>query len=166
MNIHHVQRISLPRMAAAVALGALFAVSAFPVSAAEELHTGIAADEVKFSPGPPTLPAGVQIAVLMGNPAEKGTFAIRLKMPAGYKIPPHQHSQDEDVTVMAGGLKLATGETFDGNAAPALPPGSFVHIPFGTPHFAWVDEETVVQINGTGPFDIKYVDPKHDPRIN
>jgi hypothetical protein len=24
--------------------------------------------------------------------------------------------------------------------------------------------ETIVQINGTGPFDVVYVDPKDDPR--
>ena len=32
------------------------------------------------------------------------------------------------------------------------------------PHFAFTTEETVVQINGTGPFDVTYIDPKDDPR--
>lgn len=31
------------------------------------------------------------------------------------------------------------------------------------PHLAWADGETV-QINGAGPFDVIYGDPKDDPR--
>jgi hypothetical protein len=32
------------------------------------------------------------------------------------------------------------------------------------PHYASADGETIVQINGMGPFDVTYVDPKDDPR--
>ena len=39
-----------------------------------------------------------------------------------------------------------------------------VHLPAGMPHYAVVDVETIVQINGVGPFDVTYVDPKDDPR--
>ena len=39
-----------------------------------------------------------------------------------------------------------------------------VHLPAGMPHYAHAAVETVVQINGTGPFDVVYVDPKDDPR--
>jgi hypothetical protein len=45
-------------------------------------------------------------------------------------------------------------------------PGTFIQIPTGEAHFAWTEEETVVQINAMGPFGIEYVDPKDDPRIN
>ena len=45
-----------------------------------------------------------------------------------------------------------------------LAPGSFVHLPAGMPHYAWAEVETIVQINGTGPFDVTYIDPKDDPR--
>jgi hypothetical protein len=31
-------------------------------------------------------------------------------------------------------------------------------------HFAYAEVESVVQINGVGPFDVIYVDPKDDPR--
>jgi hypothetical protein len=30
-------------------------------------------------------------------------------------------------------------------------------------HYAFTDEETVVQINSTGPWGINYVNPKDDP---
>ena len=32
------------------------------------------------------------------------------------------------------------------------------------PHYAIADAETVVQINGVGPFDVTYIDPNDDPR--
>jgi len=33
-----------------------------------------------------------------------------------------------------------------------------------THHFAWNKEETVVQLNGNGPWGITYVNPADDPR--
>ncbi|MCV0393874.1 MAG: cupin domain-containing protein [Rhizobiaceae bacterium] len=157
------RRISLT---GAVALGALLAVSGWTASAQQEHHTVVGADHVKFNPGPPTLPDGAQIAVLLGSPAEEGPFVIRLKFPAGYKIAPHRHPKEEHVTVLSGGFGMATGETFDPSHAPVLPAGSFVRIPVGQAHFAWTEEETVVQLNGIGPFGIEYVNAKDDPRTN
>jgi hypothetical protein len=59
---------------------------------------------------------------------------------------------------------IAAGEKLDAAAFQPLPPASFVHLPAGMPHYARAEVETVVQINGIGPFDVKYVDPKDDPR--
>lgn len=39
-----------------------------------------------------------------------------------------------------------------------------VHLPAGMPHYAWAEVESVVQINGVGPFDVKYLNPNDDPR--
>ena len=65
----------------------------------------------------------------------------------------------------AAGQAAETGRAGGGSAAsPFLPPASFVHLPAGMAHYAWVETETVVQINGVGPFDVTYVDPKDDPR--
>ena len=33
-----------------------------------------------------------------------------------------------------------------------------------TNHFAWTTEETIVQLNGVGPWGITYVNPADDPR--
>jgi quercetin dioxygenase-like cupin family protein len=136
------------------------------VVAGDDHHMMIPADEITFNPGPATLPEGVQIAVLLGSPAEEGPFVIRLKFPAGYEIPPHRHPQEEHVTVLSGGFGMGAGEAHDREAAPLLPPGSFVRIPKGTAHFAWTSEETVVQLNGIGPFGIEYVNAADDPRTN
>jgi hypothetical protein len=154
------------RAAASLALVAFLALSALPAGAAEEHHTVVPGDEVSWGPGPPTLPSGVELAVLFGSPAEEGRFVIRLKFPAGYDVPAHWHSKEEHVTVIAGAFGMGTGEALDRDAAPLLAAGSFVRIPARMPHFAWTDRETVVQINGMGPFDITYVSPKDDPRTN
>jgi quercetin dioxygenase-like cupin family protein len=151
---------------ASVALAAVIGLSALAVQAADEHHTIIPAQDVTWGDGPPTLPAGAQLAVLFGSPAEEGPFAFRLKFPAGYEVPAHWHSKDELVTVIAGQFSVGTGDKLDRNASQSLAPGSFVHLPAGMKHFAWTAEETIVQINGTGPFDVTYVNPDDDPRTN
>ncbi|MFL5104832.1 MAG: cupin domain-containing protein [Xanthobacteraceae bacterium] len=147
----------------ALTLGAAM-FAATPLQAAEQHHTVVPADSVKWGPAPPSLPPGAQAAVLMGSPAKEGPFVIRLKFPAGFVVPPHRHSKDEFVTVMAGKFAVGSGEKLDREALNPLPPASFVHLPAGMPHFAWAEVESVVQINGTGPFDVSYIDPKDDPR--
>jgi quercetin dioxygenase-like cupin family protein len=149
----------------AVTLATVLALTApSPALASEQHHTVVSADKVVWNPGPPTLPSGAQIAVLHGSPAKEGPFVIRLKFPADFQIAPHRHSKEEHVTVISGRFGMATGEKLDRQAAPLLQPGSFVRIPQGAAHFAWTDQETVVQINGVGPFDVIYVNPDDDPR--
>lgn len=149
---------------AALSLGAAAILgTATLVHATEPHHTVVAADAVKWGPAPPSLPPGAQAAALLGSPAKEGPFVLRLKFPAGFTIPPHRHSKDEFVTVMAGGFAVAAGEKLDPEAK-ALTAGSFVHLPAGMPHYATAVGETIVQINGTGPFDVIYLDPKDDPR--
>jgi quercetin dioxygenase-like cupin family protein len=132
--------------------------------AAETHHAVVPADSVTWGPAPPSLPPGAQAAALLGSPGKEGPFVLRLKFPAGFTVPPHRHSKDEFVTVISGKFGVASGEKLDRAAAKPLPAGSFVHLPAGMPHYAWADGETVVQINGVGPFDVNYVDPKDDPR--
>jgi quercetin dioxygenase-like cupin family protein len=149
----------------ALVLGsAAIVVAAAPLHAAEPHHTVVAGDAVKWGPAPPSLPPGAQAAVLLGSPAKEGPFVLRLKFPAGFTVPPHRHSKDEFVTVISGAFAVASGEKLDRAALKPLPPASFVHLPAGMPHYAFAEVETVVQINGVGPFDVSYVDPSDDPR--
>ncbi|HEU0059778.1 MAG TPA: cupin domain-containing protein [Hyphomicrobiaceae bacterium] len=127
-------------------------------------HTVVAGDAVKWGPAPPSLPSGAEAAVLLGNPGKEGPFVLRLKFPDGFTVPPHRHSKDEFVTVISGKFAVGAGEKVDRTTARPLPAASFVHMPAGMAHYAWADGEAVVQINGFGPFDVKYVDPKDDPR--
>jgi quercetin dioxygenase-like cupin family protein len=146
-------------LAAAAAIGALS-----PAQATERHHTVVPGDAVKWGPAPPSLPSGAQAAILLGNPGKEGPFVLRLRFPAGFTVPPHRHSKDEFVTVISGQFAVGAGEKPDRAATKALPPASFVHLPAGMPHYALADGETVVQINGVGPFDVTYVNPADDPR--
>jgi quercetin dioxygenase-like cupin family protein len=127
-------------------------------------HTVVPADAVKWSPAPPSLPPGAQAAALLGSPAKDGPFVFRLKFPDGFVVPPHRRSKDEFVTVISGGFAISSGEKLNRAGVKALPAGSFVHLPAGMPHYAWAEGETVVQINGMGPFDVVYINPADDPR--
>jgi quercetin dioxygenase-like cupin family protein len=156
--------LSLGVRVATLSLGAAVIIGAAPLlHAGEGHHTVVPADAVKWGPAPPSLPPGAQAAALLGAPGKEGPFVLRLKFPAGFTIPPHRHSKDEFVTVLVGGFAVAAGEKLDPEAK-ALPAGSFVHLPAGMPHFATAVGETIVQINGTGPFDVMYLNPADDPR--
>jgi quercetin dioxygenase-like cupin family protein len=154
---------AIPVIALSLGSAAILLTTEHP-QAAEQHHTVVPGDAVEWGPAPPSLPPGAQAAVLLGSPAKEGPFVLRLKLPSGFAVPPHRHSKDELVTVIAGRFGVGHGEKLDLAAAKPLPPGSFVHLPAGMPHYAWAEGETVVQINGTGPFDVKYVNAEDDPR--
>jgi quercetin dioxygenase-like cupin family protein len=118
----------------------------------------------KWGPAPPSLPAGAQVAVLEGDPAKPGAFTMRIKLPDGYRIPPHWHPADEHVTVIAGTFVMGLGEKFDESAGKPLDAGSFAMMPTGTRHFVWTKGATVVQLHGIGPWGITYVNASDDPR--
>jgi hypothetical protein len=119
--------------------------------------------DIKFGDGPPGLPKGAKMAVLLGDPGKEGTFVARAEFPANYRIPPHWHTQDEDLTVISGTFYLAEGDKLETTHAHAIKAGGFHHLPAKTHHYAYTKAATVVQINGKGPFDITYIDPKDDP---
>ena len=124
--------------------------------------TMINAAEIKWGPAPPDVPAGGQMAVLHGDPSKKAPFTARLKMPAGYKIPPHWHSNDEQLTIISGAFVLHMGDTMDAPAH-SLAAGGFHFLPGKMHHAAETKVETVVQIDGIGPFDIHYLNPADNP---
>jgi quercetin dioxygenase-like cupin family protein len=151
------------RFCTTIATAALALGLALPAVAADE-HVMVTPDAIAWQAAPAALPSGAEAAVLFGNPAEEGLFALRVKMPEGYAIPPHTHPAIEAVTVISGTLRFGMGETAD--RAKAEPPtaGTFFAMPPGTPHFVFADEETVIQISTNGPWGLTYVDPKDDPR--
>lgn len=127
-------------------------------------HKMIPTQDIKWGPGPASLPPGVQTAVLYGDPGKEGMFAFRIKMPKGYSIPPHTHPKPEVVTVISGTMRLGMGNTADQSKAQPLPAGSFFALEPGAAHFGFADEDTIVQLNSTGPWGVTYVNPKDDPR--
>ena len=111
-----------------------------------------------------TLPPGAQIAVLEGDPSKEGFFTMRIRMPDGYRVPPHWQPKQERVTVLSGILNLGSGDTFDTKKAKALEPGTYSSMPPKMTHFAWMTGETVLQLSTLGPWSITYVNPDDDPR--
>jgi hypothetical protein len=64
----------------------LFSISA--QTAFSEKHT-FTSDAIPYGPPPAFIAPGAQLAALEGNPgAVDADYTMRLKMPAGYRIPP------------------------------------------------------------------------------
>ena len=126
-------------------------------------HVILTPGDMKWGPAPPVLPAGAQVAVLDGDPFKPGFFTLRLKFPDGYKIPAHTHPTDENIVVVSGTFKAGMGDAFSESGLHEFPAGSFLKMPKQMRHFASARGEVVVQIYGTGPFVVNYVDPNDDP---
>jgi uncharacterized protein (TIGR02246 family) len=102
----------------------------------------------------PGFKSGMQIAVVHGDPMGKGDYTIRLKFPAGYMFPAHYHPNAEHLTVLSGSFQLAMGEK-EGGTLHDYKPGDFLYIPGKKPHYGGAKSETVIQLHGIGPFEIK-----------
>lgn len=113
----------------------------------------------------PILPKGAQSALLLGDPNKAGVFIVRLKFPPNYQIPAHTHPFTEVITVLQGKLGNGMGQKFDaGNGEVLNQSDSFV-LPAGHAHYVWTEnEETIVELIATGPWDIAYMNPADDPR--
>jgi quercetin dioxygenase-like cupin family protein len=127
-------------------------------------HKMLSPQEIKWAPAPPSIPPGAEAVVLYGDPSKEEMFAMRLKLPKGYRIAPHTHPKPEVLTVITGTFRLGMGEAADPSKATALPAGSFAALSPGMAHFASADDDTVVQLNSTGPWTLNYVNPADDPR--
>ncbi len=88
---------------------------------------------------------------------------MRLKLPDGYRIMPHWHPTAENVTVISGSFAAGMGNKFDESQLKALPAGSYASIPAHHNHYAMTKGETELQVEGTGPFKVIYVNPSDDP---
>lgn len=146
----------------------LFSLSVAPLGAEEHGETMNfkvhSLEDIKWQPGPPSLPKGAQFAVLEGDPSKEGPFVFRVKVPDGYRIPPHTHPKTERVTVISGTFNIGMGVKFEQSATKAMPAGTYGFWEAGMKHFVWAKGETIIQFHGMGPWTIQYLDPKDDPR--
>jgi quercetin dioxygenase-like cupin family protein len=148
----------------AIGVVAVASVAAAALAQTTDGHTIISAQEIKWGPAPPSIPPGAQATVLYGDPGKEGLFSLRLKLPKDYAIPPHTHPKPEIVTVISGTFRLGMGEKADKSNGQALPAGSFFALSPGMAHFAFADEDTVIQLNSTGPWGLTYINSADDPR--
>lgn len=120
--------------------------------------------DIKWGPAPAVFPPGAQMAVLQGDPGGTALFTVRLRFPNGYKIAPHTHPTDENVTVISGTFLVGMGTTFDTKNTMTLSAGGFVTAPANMAHYAAAQGVTVVQVHAVGPFAMTYVNPADTPR--
>ena len=144
----------------AIALGAL-ASTTIAQGASEGF---VNPKDIKWGAAPPAIPKGAQIAVLQGDPFKSGPFVIRLKVPAGYKIPPHWHTQDESLTVISGSFYFGKGDKAETSNAPTITAGAFHFLSGKDHHYLVAKTQSVIQINGNGPFDVTYINAEDDPQ--
>jgi uncharacterized RmlC-like cupin family protein len=130
---------------------------------AQDMAKPVNATDIKWGPAPNVFPAGAQMAVVSGDPFKTGLYAVRLKLPADYKIPAHNHPTSEYVTVLSGDFHIGMGNKLDPQKGELLGAGGFAEAPAKMNHYAWTTSEAVVQVHGEGPFAITYVDPADDP---
>ena len=143
------------------------AASAMPGAVAEEgSRMALLPSEaaVQWQPAPASLPRGSEIAVLAGDPGKPGPFVLRVRFPPNTLVAPHRHATAENLTVLSGDFYHGMGEKVDKAQGERMEPGGFVYLPGMMPHYVWtVGTTSVVQVTGTGPFGLIYVNPEDDP---
>jgi hypothetical protein len=150
-----------------VTMSSRLALMAFVLGAsgalADDMKMPMNGKDIKWGPAPRFFPKGAEFAVLSGDPSKDGLYVVRLKMPAGYKIPAHNHPTTENVTVVSGNFHIGMGDHLDEKKGVELTSGGYGEAPAKMNHYAWVTSPTIVQVHGQGPFSITYVNPADDP---
>lgn len=119
--------------------------------------------DLQWGPAPAVFPAGAEMAVLQGDPSKADEFTVRLRMPSGYKIPPHTHPTTENVTVITGTFLAGMGGQFSEAGMERFGQGDFVSVPQNHAHYAMTRGQTIVQVHAIGPFALTYVNAADIP---
>lgn len=154
------QRILLVPVCVLVSVGSLGSAWAGEATGEHILKTP---DQLDWQPAA-SIGDGAEMAIIEGDPKKNEPFTLRLRFEDGLELKPHTHPEAERVTVLSGTLHLAEGKELDKNETQALESGAIAIMPAGMPMFGYAEGETVVQLHGTGPWDIEYLNPKDDPR--
>ena len=120
---------------------------------------------MQWEAAPSSLPGGAEMAVLVRRSKPRRRLRRQDQGAKGYRVPPHTHPKAELVTIISGAFSFGRGQAADHARVEKLPAGSFISMPAGVLHYVFVDEDSVLQINATGPWQIDYYDPKDDPRL-
>jgi len=125
--------------------GAAFAADLNPAALAYR-----SPDQLKWRD--PTGAAGVNQAVLVGDPEKPGLYVVMNRFKPGNFSRPHFHPNDRFFVVLSGTWWMGTGEKFDPDSTMPVPAGSYVIHYAGKVHYDGAkDEEAVIQVWGMGP---------------
>jgi quercetin dioxygenase-like cupin family protein len=142
------------RAVASILLGVTALLANPPLRAMELDPKAIAITVPDQIPWGPLSPQGAQQAVLAGDPAKPGLYAVLTKWTAGHMSHPHFHPNDRYITVISGTWWVGTGDKWDPTASVPVHEGSFV-THFGKQvHWDGAKEgDVVLLIVGMGPAD-------------
>ena len=127
-------------------------------------HLMLTPEELEWGPIA-SMGEGASIAFIEGDLSKEEPFTFRLTLEPGYIIKPHIHPEYERVTVLEGTLYFAHGEEYNPDVTRKLPVGGLAIMPPGEPMFGYVEERTVIQLHGNGPWGIEYINREDDPRL-
>lgn len=139
----------------AIASGA--AIAAHAGAGDSPLARRVSDPSLQWGPCPAVFPAGCEIAVLHGNPAEPNADVF-FKVPANYEIPDHWHTSAERMVLVSGELHV----TYAGNETAVLEVGTYAYGPAKAPHRATCKDKgpCVLFIAFEGPVDVQTGPPK------
>ena len=95
---------------------------------------------------------GVKEAVLYGDPAKPGLYAVRIRWPPHVMSRPHSHPEDRFITVLKGTWWTGTTADWDPKNTVAMHAGESMLHPHGQVHYDGArDEWAEIEIVGLGP---------------
>lgn len=108
------------------------------------------APDLQWGPCPDIFPAGCEIALLHGDPAQPNADVF-LRVPGGYVLPAHSHTSAERMVLVGGELNVR----YQGAEATTLSAGEYAFGPAGLPHVADCQstEACILFIAFEGPVD-------------
>ena len=130
----------------------------------QDVFRSVLPDDIDWKPFA-SFPPSARLAIVVGEPSKPAPYVIRVMVPSGVKLMPHEHPEDRVYTVISGVFYIGLGRRFDEAELRAYPPLAVVVLPGGTPHFHWAKSGAyVTQVTAIGPLDLHYLDPRDDPR--
>jgi quercetin dioxygenase-like cupin family protein len=146
------RRAALALLAWITTCGAASSVELNPAAIAIKIP-----DQIKWRD--PTGAAGVNQAILHGDPTKPGLYIVMNRFKPGNFSKPHFHPNDRFITVISGTWWVGTGSKWDKEATVPVKAGSIVtHFAKQVHYDGAKDEEAVLLIVGDGPATLTLVD--------
>ena len=161
------QRMSWRLLAVALVSG----ICAAPLALAEDSGTGMTTvipGDKKWEKAGKTMPYGMRVMYVYGDPTKPGPYIFRIRVPTAYRIPPHTYPDDRVVTILKGIWWTGEGDRYDPFKMDEYGVGTFYVTKAGTAHFDFARTEVILQVMGFGPIEnpVQYLNPDDDPRGN
>ena len=102
-------------------------------------------------------------AIVDGDPAAAGEFALAIRFKAGGVIQPHWHPNETRVTVIRGDVWVGFGDQADTAHMKTISAGGFAVVPAEAHHYEGARTDALIIITGAGPLKTTMVNagPPH-----